>query len=308
MLLVASRMKVSNLLSANVWQLEILTSTISERTETESFLGTYVFPLTKRLKNKRPSIRHNNISEEKGLYANVLEYLYHAKQNALKVYMNSFYGIAEDSKFPFFLRELAGGVTFTRQRNIKLVADFECDKAYDSGNRISKEEYWSKMVEISVKVIEKLRDDVNDFLRKDNGSLYLKMAYKEVLFLVTFTGKKKYYGILHVKGPNFNNKLFIQVVEDVLKETVRDISQTDLNEIIKTAIDIPMKRHAKQLIKKGLTSKPYLYEIPESDEQFEYVVVENDLLQKVDDKMEYPEVTPAIIRNCAGNLKKAKRW
>src|SRR5581483_8320685 len=100
--------------------------------------------------------------------------------------MNSFYSIIRDSKSPFFSRELAGGVTFARQRNIKLVADFiksrgfqikygdtdslylicpeecfqECDEAYDSGNGISIEEYWSRMVKISMKEMEKLRDGV----------------------------------------------------------------------------------------------------------------------------------------------------
>ena len=90
-----------------------------------------------------------------------------AKQYALKVYMNTFYGTAGDSKSPFFLRALAGGITSAGQRNIKLVADFvkrkgfgikygdtdslylvcpeerfqRCDEAYDSGNGISKEEY-----------------------------------------------------------------------------------------------------------------------------------------------------------------------
>ncbi|CAB4492557.1 unnamed protein product [Rhizophagus irregularis] len=220
-----------------------------------------------------------------------------AKQYALKVYMNTFYGTAGDSKSPFFLRELAGGVTSAGQRNIKLVADFvkrkgfgikygdtdslylvcpeerfqRCDEAYDSGNGISKEEYWSRMVEISMVEMEKLRDEVNDFLKEDNGSPYLKMAYEEVLFPVVFTGKKKYYGIPHESKPNFNKKLFIrgvevvkrgqskhfrevgkkvmgesmrldnnrtlrQIVEDVLKETINDISQIDLNGVIKTAV------------------------------------------------------------------------
>ena len=40
----AGGMKVCNLLSASAWQKGILTSTISERTETESFPGAYVFP------------------------------------------------------------------------------------------------------------------------------------------------------------------------------------------------------------------------------------------------------------------------
>ncbi len=127
------------------------------------------------------------------------------------------------------------------------------------------------MVKISMKEIKKLRNEVNGFLRKDNMSSYLKMTYEEVLFLVIFTEKKKYYDISHISKPNFNNKLFIwevetvkrgqsslfrktekhimeestrvnntrtlhQIVEDVLKETVKDISQTNLNEIIKTAV------------------------------------------------------------------------
>ena len=53
---------------------------------------------------------------------------------------------------------------------------------------------------------------------------------------------------------------------------------------------------AKQRIKKGLTLKLYLYEIPKPGERFEYIVVENDLSQRVGDKMEYPEVVSKAIR------------
>ncbi|PKC51188.1 hypothetical protein RhiirA1_306159, partial [Rhizophagus irregularis] len=53
-----------------------------------------------------------------------------AKQYALKVYMNTFYGTAGDSKSSFFLRALAGGVTSAGQRNIKLVADFVKRKGF----------------------------------------------------------------------------------------------------------------------------------------------------------------------------------
>jgi len=45
---------MSNLLSASAWREGILTSTILEQTETESFPGTYVFPPIKGLKNRRP--------------------------------------------------------------------------------------------------------------------------------------------------------------------------------------------------------------------------------------------------------------
>ncbi|CAI2173666.1 13500_t:CDS:2, partial [Funneliformis geosporum] len=174
-----------------------------------------------------------------------------AKQNTLKVFMNTFYGTAGDSKSPFFLRELAGGVTSARQRNIKLVVDFVKRKGFGISNRISKEEYWSRMVEISMVEMEKLRIEVNVFLKEDNGSSYLKMAYEKVLFPVLFAGKKKYYGIPHESKPNFNKKLFIWGVEtvkweqskDMLKETIRDISQINLNRVVKTIVWRPDKNN-----------------------------------------------------------------
>src|SRR2546423_6342742 len=107
-----------------------------------------------------------------------------------------------------------------------------------------------------------------------------------------------------------NTCTLCQIVEDILKETINGISQIDLNGVIKTAVWRPDKNNksvqrfisqmrdkhtreeanAKRRIKKDLTPEPYLYEIPEPGEHFEYIVVENDSSQKVGDKMEYPEV------------------
>ncbi|CAI2197662.1 10540_t:CDS:1, partial [Funneliformis geosporum] len=173
------------------------------------------------------------------------------------------------------VRRKGFGVKYGDTDSLYLVCPEECfqkcDEAYDNGNGISKEEYWSRMVNISMEVIERLRNEVNDFLRNDNGSSYLKMAYEEVLFPVVFTGKKKYYGISHRREPNFNNKLFIrrveivkrgqskhfrevdkkvidesmkvdnshtlyQIVKDVLKEIINDILQIDLTGMVKTAV------------------------------------------------------------------------
>ena len=114
-----------------------------------------------------------------------------------------------------------------------------------------------------------------------------------------------------------NIRTLHQIIEDVLRESVKDISRTDLNDLIKTAVWKPDKdnksvqrfmsrmrgRHtreeadAKRLIKKGLTPEPFLYEISEPGERFEYVVVENDLSQKVGAKMEYPEVAKHLGKN-----------
>uniref|UniRef100_U9T873 DNA-directed DNA polymerase n=1 Tax=Rhizophagus irregularis (strain DAOM 181602 / DAOM 197198 / MUCL 43194) TaxID=747089 RepID=U9T873_RHIID len=237
------------------------------------------------------SVQHNNISEEKGLYTSVLEYL-SGKRNEMKKRLAPLKEKKEDMDLVISSMgkslslseaieqilanaevEKRNGLTknlyhfihkekhefiaeydsicfdcscldkkqYAFKRNIKLVADFvkrkgfeikygdtnslylvcpeerfqRCDEAYDSGNGISKEEYWSRMVEISMVEMEKLRDE------------------------------KKYYGILHESKPNFNKKLFIRGVEVVKRGQSKhfrevdcggraqrdqnDISQIDLN-------------------------------------------------------------------------------
>lgn len=173
-----------------------------------------------------------------------------SKQKALKVFMNTFYGEAGHSISPFFLLQLAGGVTTAGQYNIKMVADFvlakgfrikygdtdslyvsppeavfaEADRRYALGE-LSKEEYWTAMVEITMAELNTLRDEVNAHLKADNGTGHLKMAYEEVLYPVVFTGKKKYFGIAHVNVPNFRpKKLFIRGI-DVVKQGQTELAK-----------------------------------------------------------------------------------
>lgn len=173
------------------------------------------------------------------------------KQAALKTYMNTFYGEAGNKLSPLFLLQLAGGVTAAGQYNIKLVAELvikllflikygdtdslylvppakyfvECDDDYAAG-RLTREEFWSAMVRITMRALNTLRDDVNTALARDNGSKYLKMAYEEVLYPVVFTGKKKYFGIPHLNEVNFRpKKLFIKGI-DVVKQGQPGIART----------------------------------------------------------------------------------
>lgn len=53
-----------------------------------------------------------------------------AKQKALKIFMNTFYGEAGNNLSPFFLLPLAGGVTSSGQYNLKLVYNFVINKGY----------------------------------------------------------------------------------------------------------------------------------------------------------------------------------
>jgi DNA polymerase elongation subunit (family B) len=166
-----------------------------------------------------------------------------AKQGALKVYMNTFYGETGNATSPFFLLQLAGGVTSAGQYNIKMVADFvqakgfrlkygdtdslylcagtssfaACDEGYAAG-RLTREQWMDAQVRITIRALNQLRDEVNAYLAADNGTPYLKMAYEEVLYPVMFAGKKKYYGVPHLNEVNFHpEELFIRGI-DVVKQ------------------------------------------------------------------------------------------
>jgi DNA polymerase elongation subunit (family B) len=53
-----------------------------------------------------------------------------SKQKAVKVFMNTFYGEAGNSRSPIFMLPLAGGVTSAGRYNLKLVAQFVEDKGF----------------------------------------------------------------------------------------------------------------------------------------------------------------------------------
>ncbi|CAB5202215.1 unnamed protein product [Rhizophagus irregularis] len=188
-----------------------------------------------------------------------------SKQKAIKLYMNSFYGVTGRSGSPFYILELAGGVTSAGQEIIKRVAEYvrkkgfrikysdtdslylicpdscyeKYDLAYNDGKgEIFKLEYWTEMVKTTMGVMEKLRNDVNTFLRLKTRSDYLKMAYEEVLFPVAFTGKKKYFGIDHEETPNFEpREPFIREI-DTVKQGKSQVFKTIGDRIMRRAMDI----------------------------------------------------------------------
>lgn len=76
-------------------------------------------------------------------------------------------------------------------------------------------------VEITMREMEDLRDKVNAYLKIDNGGTILKMAYEEVCFPSTWTGKKKYFAIAHQEQPNFHireaDDIFVRGI-DIVKQ------------------------------------------------------------------------------------------
>ena len=147
---------------------------------------------------------------------------YNTIQLALKVFMNTFYGETGNQLSPFFIVAVAGGITTWGQRNTKMVKTYveselynvlygdtdslyiccpeykfaETDDLYLNG-KITKLEYWTRMIEITMETMDGFKLEVNNLLLFDNKSPFLTMAYEEALYPFAMLGKKKYIGIQH---------------------------------------------------------------------------------------------------------------
>ncbi|CAI2189691.1 17189_t:CDS:2, partial [Funneliformis geosporum] len=244
-------------------------------------------------------------------------------QRALKVYMNTFYGKAGNSLSPIFLRALAGGTISAGKYNLNLVTKFvtkkgfgikygdtdslyltcpekyykKCDEAF-SRKELSKEAYWTEMVEIT-----------------------MNMAYEEVLFPVCFTGKKKYFSVSHEEVVNSrldnlfmrgidtmkqgNSELFRfirekimweamginnthsihEIVEDVLRDA--RFRQWDFNQFViiskwKAKGGLACNKIFIEQMRERIASREKNIKISDSGEQFSYIVVNNGFRYKED--------------------------
>ncbi|RIA82420.1 hypothetical protein C1645_835403 [Glomus cerebriforme] len=284
------------------------------------------FPFNKRT-IQAWCVRHDNRSEKKGLYLTVLEELF-AMRLELKAQLASL-GKKKDQlgkiissvkeKGKRIPEKICGKERLSNQiwdtDSLYLTCPdkyFEkCDEALSRGE-LSKEEYWTEMVKITMDVIKKLRDQINAYLRIKSGTSYLKMAYEEVLFPICFAGKKKYFGIGHEEVVNFrpktlftkgidtvkqgNSELFrfirekimweamginntrpIQkIVEDVLRDA--RFRQWDFNQFVamskwKAKGGLPCNKIFMERMRERIASREKNIKIPDSGEHFSYVVV-----------------------------------
>lgn len=119
----------------------------------------------------------------------------------------------------------------------------ELDKQYNNGE-MDKQEYWTRMVEISDGLSEDIRDQINVYLEQLVGNTYIKMENEEVKFPVIFTGKKKYAGIAHYHDKSgklvvdfYPKKLFIRGI-DIIKEGQPMLAITIGNKILRNILDV----------------------------------------------------------------------
>jgi DNA polymerase elongation subunit (family B) len=133
-----------------------------------------------------------------------------------------------------------------------------------------KEDYCTALVDRTFKMVKEMTILVNNFLRQDNGTGYLKMAYEEVLYPVVFLARKKYYGIAHEGVVNFSPEdIFIKGLEvkkrgisellkivcmELMWETMNIFNYKTLRELVMHKIDYLYSREWKmeEFIQTGL--------------------------------------------------------
>lgn len=123
----------------------------------------------------------------------------------------------------------------------------ELDKEYYT-NKITKEEYNTKLVTTTFTAIEDIKVKVNNYLYQNNGTKYLKMSYEEVLYPLAFLSKKKYFGIPHETLPNFKPKdLFIRGLE-VKKRGVSELLKIICMDLMWKSMDLNNTKTLRELV------------------------------------------------------------
>jgi hypothetical protein len=209
---------------------------------------------------------------------------YNAKQNTLKIFMNTFYGQLGSPTSPYFIAALSGAVTKLGRRNLKLAKKFiegegceivygdtdslyviapktefaAADNAYACGT-LTKEKYYEELVGITMNYQNALIPKINAFYRDVTKSPFLNMAYEEVLFPFALFGKKNYAGIKHIDSIDFSScrgdvpmKMFLRgLFSRGIAPRRRDgteFMKEQLNKIIKAWFCLDEKRTPQQII------------------------------------------------------------
>jgi len=175
--------------------------------------------------------------------------VYTAQSNAVKVLMNSFYGLSGSQNMPIYSLIIASGITTMGRHNITIANkfvtklgykvvygdtdsiyvsinkdflkqyDFDEELARANGNWLEKRiESWTNKVKETFKKIHLVNQEVNEYFMTLYGTDALKMSYEEVGFPAAYVGKKKYFFYQHIKQINFYPKekdLFVRGITGV---------------------------------------------------------------------------------------------
>ncbi len=235
----------------------------------------------KSAQKEKEKLEKNNESKDKiGSVAYAILY-YTSKSNAVKVFMNTFYGVLGDKFSPLHMLCLAGGTTSAGRYNLRLAISFlakndckiyygdtdscylsiaeryftELDTTYYSG-QITKLEYWTAMVRKTQEIAAPLLKSINQHFVEENGTHFLEMDYEEVLYPTAFFAKKKYAGLPHIEHVNFNCDMFIRGL-DLMKRGVPNIMRELCNQALKQVFSIDNNMSMMEIVHSRIE---YLYQ------------------------------------------------
>lgn len=139
----------------------------------------------------------------------------------------------------------------------------ECDTKYID-RQYTKEEYFTAMVKITLRVMSEFEREINSYLKTDNGTDFLKMENEGCNYPCLFLGKKKYFGIKHVNEVNFKpKKLFIKGIE-VIKQGKSGIEKEIGYNIMQHAVSLDNEKNivdiVKEIIKESIQDGRWKFE------------------------------------------------
>lgn len=145
----------------------------------------------------------------------------------------------------------------------------EIDQQYFN-EEISRKQYWELMILKTMEKCNHIKDVVNAILREDNGTIYLRVAYEEVLWPFLLTGKKKYAGIPHMGEVNLNPVIIEMTLKDFARslfirgldfkkrgssEFLKHVCFTFLKELFDIKATKPLRKTAEDNIQEISTKK-----------------------------------------------------
>lgn len=111
------------------------------------------------------------------------------------------------------------------------------------------EEYYSALVRITILNLQKVENDINQFIKNNTGSDTLKMENEGCTFPCIFLGKKKYFGISHTNEVNFHpEKLYIKGI-DVIKKNQADMTKKIGHRIMNISVSLTNRLSIKDIVK-----------------------------------------------------------
>lgn len=123
----------------------------------------------------------------------------------------------------------------------------EQEKAYHRDRVALRVPYWYSMVEITMKVMMELKEQVSDFLLADNGTCFLNMAFEEAGMPTLLCGKKKYAMMAHQETINFyNEELFLRGI-DFIKQGQTNLAKNMGMEFLREALSPECEREIYDL-------------------------------------------------------------